>query len=130
MSSVVRWLQSLLAGSAARRLTDDRRQVVLRDERSQGDIRRLTASYSAAGDLAIEGYDWGDTVQALLGAREYEWHWTVRAADLPRLRAALQAEGELLNALQQRFQGSEAADLPGFLRQNGIDYRAWSRSGD
>jgi len=104
--------------------------VVLRDERTQGDSRFLGASYSDAGDLVIEGQDLGNTVGGILGAREYEWTWTIACQDLPALGRALKTKANLLEALRIRFNGPAAAHLDVFLRESEIPYKIWSRIGD
>ncbi len=123
-------LRSLLAKLGLGAEPSSPRMVTLRNERSASDVRRLYAALSPTGDLLIEGYDYGDGVEALLGEREYEWRWTVAVADLPKLQQVLGVEGDLLSALQRRFSGPDAADLAGFLERNQIAYSAWSRSGD
>lgn len=123
-------LRSLVAKLGLGAARSSPRVVTLRNERSAGDVRRLHAALSATGDLLIEGYDYGDGVEALLGEREYEWRWTVAAAELPKLKQALGEGGDLLPALQRRFSGPDAADLAAFLERNQIAYSAWSRCGD
>lgn len=105
-------------------------RAVLRDERTDGDMRYLGVTWSRDGDLVIEGQDLGDRVEAAFGYREYEWIWTIGRADLPRLAEALGTRGNLLAALEARFQGPAAAHLGTFLQEEKIPYRSWSRIGD
>lgn len=111
-------------------MPSERIRAVLRDERTEGDVRYLGASYSTEGYLVIEGQDIGDGVEAAFGCREYEWTWTIARADLPKLLAALDAESNLLNALEIRFRGRAAAELGPFLKENDVPYESWSRIGD
>jgi len=73
------------------------KSVVLRNRSN----RHLEASISANGDLVIKGQDLGAEVESFFGFSEYEWAWTV-----------------------------SAADLQSFLESEGIEYTAWSRVGD
>ena len=104
--------------------------ITLRDSREGGEIRSLTATLNRDGSLAIDGMDYGDTVERFFGEREYEWHWRVGPEGVTRLCAALGVEDDLLTALGSRFSGEGAADLQSFLDQHDIAYEAWSRTGD
>lgn len=106
------------------------RSVVLRRVSEPGNSRTLTATLAENGDLVIEGQDLGDEVERIFGMREYEWIWTVRARDLPRLLDALGATSGLLAAMKARFSGDRAADLMRFLDDHAIPYETWSRMGD
>lgn len=105
-------------------------EIVLRDTRDADGSRRLTARLDRNGDLLIEGQDLGDGVERAFGVREYEWTWTVAAADLSTLRAALGIDDDLLPALQRRFGGTAAGGLGRFLEAHAITYSGWSRTGD
>jgi hypothetical protein len=107
-----------------------RRHVVLREIKEQGDWRHLEASINDAGDLVIKGTDYGDAVEKHFGVREYEWVWTIRASDMPKLLESLDTTGEPIEALSSRFSGDEAAGLKAFLDANNIPHEAWSRLGD
>ena len=63
--------------------------VVLRRVKDADGSRLLEASLTVDGDLLIEGWDLGDGVERIFGVREYEWAWTIRAANLPALLSAL-----------------------------------------
>jgi hypothetical protein len=104
--------------------------VILRNERSEGDIRHLSASFTVEGNLRIEGQDLGDAVEAIFGYREYEWVWTIARSDLPKLLQALGTKTDLLDTLAQQFRGPAAANLATFLQENQIPYESWSRIGD
>ena len=102
------------------------KRVVLRNANN----RHLEASITADGDLVIKGQDLGPEVESFFGYSEYEWVWTVSAADCDRLLSALGAKSDLLSALGERFSGEQAADRQDFLESKGIEYTAWSRVGD
>ena len=103
--------------------------VTLRDTQDADGVRRLTAALRG-GDLVIEGWDHGEGVERVFGYREYEWVWTVKAEDVPRLREALGDPPDLTSALRGRFSGGAAAELGPFLDSRGIPYETWSRIGD
>jgi hypothetical protein len=104
--------------------------VVLRNERTQTDIRYLNASFNDHGDVVIYGQDIGDGVEDFFGCREYEWTWTILAGDISALAKALGARKNLLAVLKHQFEGDQAAGLGQFLKDKQISYRSWSRIGD
>ena len=104
--------------------------IVLRDEKQPNDTRLLEASLNSTGDVVIEGRDWGDSVEQILGEREYEWAWTIASADVPALLKALGATDNVLVALQAQFSGERAGELSAFLETHAIPTRYWSRLGD
>lgn len=63
-------------------------KIVLRDERTATDTRRLTV-YDHDGGVRLDGWDRGDLVEQYQGDREYEWLVDVAARDVPALVAAL-----------------------------------------
>jgi len=105
------------------------KEVVLRDERTESDRRFLSARYKRQGDLIFEGQDLGKSVRAFWGCTEYEWTWTVKAHDIPKLMLALNAKKVMTN-IKRRFSGPNAARVEAFLKQNEIPYLFWSRVGD
>lgn len=104
--------------------------VELRNTSDDDGTRNLHATLDAAGNITLEGRDYGDGVERVLGCREYEWVWTIAADDVPKLLAALGAQDDVLAALQQRFSGNEAGGIAAFLETNGIAVQHWSRIGD
>lgn len=104
--------------------------VVLRDVNDADGSRLLTAELNSGGELVIEGRDFGAGVKRIFGENEYEWAWTVPAAGVEALAQALQAPGEVLAALKDRFSGENAAGLAEFLDAHGIETKRWSRVGD
>jgi hypothetical protein len=106
------------------------RHVVLRNTRDADGTRYLQATLSPQGEVVIEGRDYGDGVERVLGDREYEWAWTIPQDQLPALRTALGEPDDLLLALQERCSGDRAGDVGPFLETHGIQARWWSRQGD
>jgi hypothetical protein len=104
--------------------------VVLRDVKDVDGSRFLQASLTSGGDLVIEGWDFGAGVERVFGVREYEWVWTIPAASVGALLHALQATGDVLSALRDRFSGENAAELGAFLESHGIVTERWARVGD
>ena len=85
---------------------------------------------TVAGDVRIEGSDFGDGVERALGVREYEWAWTIPSATVPALLRALGAASNVLAALEDQFSGDNAALLGPFLEAHEIPTNHWSRLGD
>ena len=104
--------------------------VVLRDERTESDIRYLNASFNDLGYIVIYGQDIGDGVEKFFGCLEYEWTWTILAGDVSALAKALGAGDNLLAVLKHQFEGDKAAGLGQFLKDKQIPHDKWSRLGD
>lgn len=104
--------------------------IVLRDTKDEGGRRYLGASIDENGDLVITGQDLGPGVEEAFGPgiREYEWVWTVKKGELPKLAAAL--GGDVMTCLARDYSGARAADLYELLDGLGIDFRTFSRHGD
>ena len=105
-------------------------KIVLRDERTPTDRRRLVV-YEHAGGIRLDGWDLGDEVARIKGDREYEWTCDVAASDLPALVAALGgAEGEDVFEVISRTCLSDPNRLYDTIRATKIPYAWWSRQGD
>ena len=80
----------------------------------------------------IQGHDMGQGVKDVFGEgfREYEWAWTIRAADVPKLAEALGVREDALGALKARFSGDQSGELGEFLESRGVTVERWSRMGD
>jgi hypothetical protein len=104
--------------------------VVLRNEKTTTDSRYLSARLTEEGDVVFEGHDLGDAVENFFGEREYEWSWTVKALNVPKLAAALGTPGDILSAIRDRFSHERANEIEPFLNQHSIPYETWSRIGD
>jgi hypothetical protein len=110
------------------------RTVVLREIRTKGDFRGLTARLTEGGDLRIEGQDLGSRVEGFWGPglTEYEWNITVRAQDIPRFLAALggKESDDVLTLLSARCSENEHYASRAFFEQQGIAIEFSSRVGD
>lgn len=95
-----------------------KREVVLRNSTQGRDHRSLVVRYTDDGGIDFEGFDAGPSVTAAWGSSSYEWHWTVAANDVPRVRALLAVpEGvDLLDHIAENC----GADLPDRLQAAGI----------
>ena len=98
----------------------DKKKVILREERKSGDSRFLGAEIKDNGDLVFEGQDSGTGVEKAYGCTEYEWYWTVKASDIPKLQKAIGDEGKILTLLQQNFSNEKAAGLYKFMQDNNV----------
>jgi hypothetical protein len=108
-------------------LTDDSAVLVLRDEKTPTDIRRLTVE-ARDGGIHIEGWDLGDGVGA---DREYEWTIDIAARDVPALVIALGgASGDdALDAIS-RTCAADANHLQRVIVDAKIPHAWWHRLGD
>lgn len=106
--------------------------VVLRDTRDSGGTRHLEARRRPDGGLVVEGQDLGPGVRALFDAGEYEWTWTLEAADVPAAAAALGgAPGDDPLAVVSAWAAANPGRDPGSaLRDAGVPIGFWSRIGD
>ena len=107
-----------------------KKKVILREERKSGDYRFLRAEIKENGDLVFEGHDLGSGVEGTFGYTEYEWYWTVKASDIPKLQKAIGGKGGILKLLEQNFSNDKAADLCTFMQDNDVPFESWSRIGD
>lgn len=121
--SFLEWFWRLLTG---------RTRVVLGRTADSLGSRDLSARLERSGDLVIQGQDAGQGVDDVFGEgfREYEWAWTIRAIDVPKLAEALDAHEDILGALAARFSGDRSGELGEFLESRGITVEKWSRTGD
>jgi len=105
--------------------------VVLRDTSDRGGSRHLTARLAPSGDVVIQGQDLGSGVEGVFGSglSEYEWAWTIRAANVGKLAQALDTE-DVLEGLQAQFGGDRSSELASFLERAGVPVEFWSRVGD
>jgi hypothetical protein len=98
------------------------RKVTLRDERDGGDSRHLWAYLDDNGNLHIDGQDLGPGTAIVSTDGEYEWFQTIRATDVPRVRALLgePAGVNILDALEKRWSGRKSGDLERRLRESDL----------
>jgi len=106
-------------------------RIVLRDEKTDTDIRRLSV-YDHDGGIRIDGWDLGDQVEKYKGDREYEWMIDVAARDLPALVAALGGQrGEDVFEVIRRTCLDDPNRLQNvILYDPKVPHKWWSRQGD
>ena len=104
------------------------RTITLRNTSDAGGTRFLGVRIGYDGGLDIEGYDSGSAVRSVFGSSNYEWHRSVRASDIPRLRAAMNIEPDvdLLDHIAANFNGPGQPDLESFIRGLGIKLEFFS----
>lgn len=93
-------------------------------------MRHLSVRLTDEGDVRFEGQDLGAIVERWFGHREFEWSWTIRAADVPKLRMALGDPSDLLAAIGERFRHEHANEIEPYLKAHSIPYDVWTRVGD
>jgi hypothetical protein len=106
------------------------RKVVLRDEKTKGDSRYLSAEIKDSGNLVFEGHDYGTGVENTFGCSEYEWFWTIKSEDIELLQKAIGGKSNILKSLQKNFSCDKAASLHEFMELNNIPFEKWNRVGD
>ena len=105
-------------------------EVVLIDERSGADSRRIWASLDADGSLVISGQDIGPKVERFFGTDEYEFSHKVPFACLKPFFALLGVSDfeDVLDAIRQ-FGGSHYDKLADALEiaKETMPIKFWSR---
>ena len=106
--------------------------VVLRHTKDALGSRYLQATLRGNGNVVIEGQDLGKGVEDVFGEglTEYEFAMTIQAADIPGLLKALEAQGDVLSALQHQFKSHTSTEPGTFLNTHNVPYEFWSRLGD
>lgn len=106
------------------------KKIILREERKAGDYRFLGAEIKDNGNLVFEGQDLGSGVEGAFGCSEYEWYWTIKEQDIPKLKDAIGGRGNVLKLLEKNFSNEKAANLYEFMQEHNIPFESWSRIGD
>ena len=105
-------------------------EVVLVNERSGADSRRIWASLNAEGSLVISGQDIGPAVERIFGSDEYEFSHTISAACLEEFFAILGLANfeDVLGAIRQ-FGGRHYDKLADSLEiaKETMPIKFWSR---
>jgi hypothetical protein len=105
-------------------------KIVLRDERTETDTRRLVV-VPHEGGIRLDGHDLGNGVDEFWGCREYEWTCDVAADALPQLVTALGgAAGEDIFEVIRRTCGHDPTRLHLTITEAKIPNKFWSRVGD
>jgi hypothetical protein len=71
---------------------------------------------NSAGDLVVRSYDAGPLVEQLIGTWEYEYSFTVSAADKDKM---------LIQLLKERF-AEEKFSIQSWLNEHQIEYTFWN----
>jgi hypothetical protein len=105
-------------------------KIVLRDEKTPTDIRRLVV-VPHEGGIRLDGWDLGDGVEAHFGSREYEWTCDVAADAIPQLVQALGgAAGEDIFEVIRRTCTDDPNRLHRTITDAKVPHQWWSRVGD
>ena len=91
----------------------------------------IEAYFDAKGNLVVEGYDIGKTVEEYWGDSDYEYSSTINPEEVKKLYPLFQlpegSQGELLVALQVRFHTNNCySEIQTFLEKNEIKYTGFS----
>jgi hypothetical protein len=111
----------------------DERPVDLWHSRDDRGTRSLSATRLADGRLRIEGQDLGSGVAVFgEGLSEYEWAWTVDAADVQRIAQLLGGPpgADPIAAIRVWVQKNNGSDPGLALKESGLTLAFWSRLGD
>lgn len=110
----------------------DSTTIRLFQSRDARGTRTLDATWLPDGRLQIGGQDLGSSV-AVFGAdfTEYEWDWTVAAADVPRIPVILgrPAGSDPIVALRSWTSAANGRDPGQQLKDAGLELEFWSRIG-
>jgi hypothetical protein len=106
-------------------------KVVLYAMQNEGIKVTIEAYFDEWGNLVIEGYDIGKTVEEFLGDSDYEYTTTVAFAEVEKLYILLNLPEDdrtvLLNYLKSRFNTNACySELIGFLDKNKIKHGGFS----
>lgn len=91
----------------------------------------IEAYFDESGNLVIEGYDIGKTVEDYWGDSDYEYTTTIPPDEVEKLYSILNiqpgARSELLTYLQEHYNQNDCYSKFGeFLTQNGIQSKGFS----
>ena len=91
----------------------------------------IEAYFDADGNLIVDGYDIGKTVQKYWGDSDYEYNTTVPKDEVSKLYVLLSVPNgdvdQLLSALKSRFNSNRCySQLRDFLSQNAIRHNSFS----
>ncbi|KAF5061976.1 hypothetical protein DSECCO2_309790 [anaerobic digester metagenome] len=87
--------------------------------------------FSESGQLILDGYDFGKSVEYAWGDSDYEYTITIESKEVEKLYGIFGLEPdnrpELLQAIKKRFGVNEAYTVFGkFLQSHGIDYSGFT----
>jgi hypothetical protein len=111
----------------------DERTVMLFQSHDDRGTRSIWATTLADGRLKLEGQDLGASVSIFgEGLREYEWDWTVAAADVPLLPEHFGGKpgDDPIPLIRHWLKQSNGRDPGQHLKAAGLELQFWSRLGD
>ena len=99
------------------------RVINLRKTRDEAERHRIQASCSPDGTLIVTGLERGPHIEREYGEgkTDYEWTWTIAAADARTLAESLGYK-DVLDALKASFSGDSFAGLAGYLGEARISW--------
>jgi len=94
----------------------------MRDERSPGASRSLTARIDENGALELSGQDFGEGTEFVSADGEYEWFVRFPHAMLPDLLHVLgaPADANILDVIQSRYRGAGAEVFDQLVRDSDL----------
>jgi hypothetical protein len=106
-------------------------KVILYSHKNEDIKIIIEAFFDDLGNLIVEGYDIGKTVEEFLGDSDYEYSCTVAPSEVDKLYGVLGipfgSKKELLTGLQSRFNTNTCySELRDFLDQNNIKHEGFS----
>lgn len=113
-------------------MPDERTVPLFRSQDERG-VRSIYAVLLADGGMRIEGQDIGPSVSVFgQDFREYEWDWTIAAADVPRIAEHFGGKpgADPIPLMRHWIKSADGGDPGQFLREHGFELGFWSRLGD
>jgi hypothetical protein len=111
----------------------DEKPIALFQSRDDRGTRSIWVTPLADGRLKIEGQDLGPAV-AFFGEdfTEYEWDWTVSAADVPRIAELLggSPDADTIAVMRKWVVERNGGDPGAELKKLGLELQFWSRIGE
>lgn len=108
-------------------------KILLFEYRNSSISITIEAYFSENGDLHVQGYDIGKTVEEVWGDSDYEYELTVHQSELPKFWSSLNFQGSdpeyLLYQLGQRFTGNTSySEIMDYLQEHQIPFESFSWS--
>jgi len=106
------------------------RITLYREERPDIKIN-MEMYFNKKGQLIFDGYDIGKSVEDWWGDSDYEYSYTIEAAEVKKLYPLLGIAGSdkrsLLREIKKRFGGNNAYSKFGdFMEENNIDFKGFT----
>ncbi|MBI2780956.1 MAG: hypothetical protein HYX55_04040 [Chloroflexi bacterium] len=111
----------------------DERTILPFQSKDDRGTRSMWATTLSDGPLKLEGQDLGASVSFFAeDLREYEWDWTVAAADVPLLAEHFGGKpgDDPIPLIRHWMQQADGRDPGQHLKDAGLEVQFWSRLGD